>query len=84
MSDPSTPRPSTATYGVVGMSCQHCVDAVTAELGRLPGVEQVTVDLAAGDVAVVSAAPLSTDEVRAAIDEAGFDLADPPPEAGAS
>ena len=65
-----------ATYAVAGMSCQHCVDAVTAEVGRLSGVEQVTVDLAAGTVQVVSGAPLVLDQVRAAIDEAGFDLVD--------
>ena len=34
---------TTATYNVSGMSCQHCVDAVTAEVGRLAGVEQVAV-----------------------------------------
>ena len=45
----------TATYDVTGMSCQHCVDAVTAEVGRLPGVEQVQVDLDAGRVTVLSA-----------------------------
>ena len=65
---------ATATYSVSGMSCQHCVDAVTAEVGRLDGVEQVTVDLAAATVEVVSAAPLVDDQVRDAIDEAGFDL----------
>lgn len=64
----------TSTYDVVGMSCQHCIDAVTAEVGRLPGVEQVQVDLAAGTVAVTSGAPLALDDVRAAVDEAGFDL----------
>ncbi len=68
---------TTATYTVVGMSCQHCVDAVTAELGRLTGVEQVTVDLPTGAVAVESAAPLDLDAVRAAVDEAGYDLAEP-------
>jgi copper ion binding protein len=63
-----------ATYRVTGMSCQHCIDAVTAELGRIAGVEQVQVDLALGSVSVTSTAPLAIDEVRAAIDEAGFDL----------
>lgn len=63
-----------ATYRVTGMSCQHCIDAVTAELGRIAGVEQVQVDLALGSVSVTSSAPLAIDEVRAAIDEAGFDL----------
>ena len=69
--------PTTATYAVVGMSCQHCVDAVTAELGRLPGVEQVTVDLDEGTARVESAAPLDLAAVRAAVDEAGYDLAEP-------
>lgn len=66
----------TTTYRVAGMSCQHCVDAVTAEVGRLDGVEQVEVDLAAGTVAVRSAEPLALEQVRAAVDEAGFDLAE--------
>ena len=63
------------TYTVTGMSCQHCVDAVTAEVGRISGVEQVQVDLPAGAVTVTSAAPLDRDAVRSAIDEAGYDLA---------
>lgn len=66
----------TTTYAVTGMSCQHCVDAVTAEVGRLTGVEQVQVDLPTGAVMVTSAAPLALDAVRAALDEAGYDLAD--------
>ena len=65
------------TYAVSGMSCQHCVDAVTAEVGRIDGVEQVQVDLTAGAVTVTSAEPLAVETVRAAVDEAGFDLAEP-------
>jgi copper ion binding protein len=68
--------PATATYAVEGMSCQHCIDAVTAEVGRLSGVEQVQVDLPSGTVTVTSAAPLALDDVRGALDEAGYDLAD--------
>ena len=68
---------STSTYAVSGMSCQHCVDAVTAEVGRIAGVEQVTVDLAAGAVTVASTAPIDVADVRAAVDEAGYDLAEP-------
>ncbi len=64
----------TTTYAVTGMSCQHCVDSVSAEVGTLTGVGTVTVDLAAGTVAVTSTAPLDLDAVRAAVDEAGFDL----------
>jgi copper ion binding protein len=66
---------STATYAVTGMSCQHCIDAVTAEVGRLAGVEQVEVDLTSGTVTVTSTEPLALDAVRGAVDEAGFDLA---------
>jgi copper ion binding protein len=67
---------TTTTYAVAGMSCQHCVDAVTAEVGRLPGVEQVDVDLTAGTATVTSSAPLDEAAVRAAVDEAGYDLAE--------
>ncbi|GGQ67448.1 heavy-metal-associated domain-containing protein [Couchioplanes azureus] len=66
----------TATYTVTGMTCGHCVQAVTGELSGLPGVTDVQVDLEAGAVTVTSAEPLSTDAVRAAVDEAGYELAD--------
>ena len=70
---------TTTTYPVTGMSCQHCIDAVTAEMGRINGVDQVDVDLAAGAVTVTSKDPLELADVRSAIDEAGFDLAVPEP-----
>jgi copper chaperone CopZ len=63
------------TYEVTGMTCEHCVSAVTAELSQLAGVREVAVDLPSGVVTVTSAAPLPIDEVRHAIDEAGYDLA---------
>jgi copper chaperone len=65
----------TATYVVSGMSCQHCVNAVTEEFSKLPGVQQVAVDLPTGVVAVTSDEPLDDDTVRAAVDEAGYQLA---------
>jgi copper chaperone len=64
------------TYSVTGMTCGHCAQAVTAELTALPGVEDVQVDVASGAVTVTSAAPLADDDVRAAVDEAGYELAD--------
>lgn len=70
---------TTTTYAVTGMSCQHCIDAVTAEMGRISGVDQIDVDLAAGAVTVTSRDPLELADVRSAIDEAGFDLAVPEP-----
>jgi copper chaperone CopZ len=66
----------TTTYTVTGMSCEHCVRAVTGELSALPGVADVRVDLGTGAVTVTSEAPLTDDTVRAAVDEAGYDLAD--------
>ena len=66
----------TSTYTVAGMTCSHCVQAVTSEISELPGVSAVEVDLASGAVTVTSAAPLAADEVRAAVDEAGYELAD--------
>ena len=66
---------NTATYRVVGMSCSHCIASVTAELAKLPGVTDVDVDLDSGDVTVLSDQSLDLDEVRAAVDEAGYQLA---------
>jgi copper chaperone CopZ len=66
----------TSTYTVSGMTCGHCVGAVTSELSALDGVEDVQVDLATGAVTVTSAAPLADESVRAAVDEAGYELAD--------
>ncbi|MCG5469863.1 cation transporter [Micromonospora zamorensis] len=64
------------TYQVQGMTCGHCVSAVSAEVGAIPGVQDVQVDLAAGRVTVSSDQPLDPGVVRAAVDEAGYDLVD--------
>ena len=68
---------TTATYSVTGMTCAHCVAAVTEEVSRLDGVSSVDVDLNAGGdsrVTVTSAAPLPIEAVREAVDEAGYTL----------
>ena len=65
---------TTVTYQVSGMTCGHCVQAVTREVGALPGVETVDVDLATGAVRVTSEQPLSSEAVRDAVDEAGYEL----------
>jgi copper chaperone CopZ len=69
---------ATATYAIKGMTCDHCVSAVSAELGALPGVRDVRVDLAAGTATVTSAGPLDVQAVRDAVDEAGYELGDQP------
>jgi copper chaperone len=66
----------TSTFTVKGMTCSHCVQSVTQELSGLPGVTDVQVDLVSGGVTVASDAPLSDEAVRAAVDEAGYELAD--------
>jgi copper chaperone len=67
--------PVRMTYRVVGMTCGHCVQSVTTELSRLPGVSDVVVDLPVGDVTITSDEALVDDDVRAAVDEAGYTLA---------
>ncbi|MEU4680228.1 copper ion binding protein [Micromonospora sp. NPDC023737] len=66
----------TTTYQVQGMTCGHCVSAVSAEVGAITGVSDVQVDLATGRVTVTSESPLEANVVRAAVDEAGYDLVD--------
>lgn len=64
-----------ATYSVSGMTCDHCVKAVESEVGRIAGVASVTVDLEGGRVTVRSDDPVDPDQVRAAVEEAGFEIA---------
>ncbi|HSK96578.1 MAG TPA: heavy-metal-associated domain-containing protein [Euzebyales bacterium] len=68
---------TSATYTVTGMTCGHCVTAVEEEIGGLDGVTRVEIDLVAGGASVVrvtSEGPLDSDQVRAAVDEAGYEL----------
>ena len=68
---------TTAAYTVTGMTCGHCVSAVTSELTSLPGVTGVDVDLVPSGpstVTVTSQAPLEEATVREAVDEAGYEL----------
>ena len=65
---------TTTTYMVKGMTCGHCVNAVSTEVGALPGVTDVEVDLATGVVTVTSEQPLDSGSVRSAVDEAGYEL----------
>jgi copper chaperone len=61
-------------YVVKGMTCGHCAGSVTQEISALPGVENVDVALETGKVTVKSEAPLTEDQVRGAVDEAGYEL----------
>lgn len=66
---------TTITYTVVGMTCEHCVRAVTEEVGGVEGVTAVAVDLASGAVTVQSDAPIEDAAVAAAVIEAGYEVA---------
>ena len=66
---------TTSTFTVTGMTCQHCVGAVREEVGQIPGVTEVDVDLPTGTVTVTSETPVDTEDMRARVDEAGYELA---------
>ena len=63
------------TWTVTGMTCGHCVASVTEEVGEIPGVHRVDVDLATGAVTVQASQPLDDTAVAAAVEEAGYALA---------
>jgi copper ion binding protein len=65
---------TTSTYTVKGMTCSHCVGSVENEVGRLDGVSGVKVDLPTGQVTVTSDSDLDPDSVRAAVEEAGYEV----------
>ncbi|MEU7422853.1 heavy-metal-associated domain-containing protein [Streptomyces sp. NPDC040750] len=70
-----TPGSVTAVYRVTGMSCGHCEGSVSGEISQIPGVSSVKAVASTGEVTVVSQSPLDDEAVRAAVDEAGFELA---------
>ncbi|QYN34255.1 heavy-metal-associated domain-containing protein [Pseudonocardia sp. DSM 110487] len=63
------------TYTVTGMTCGHCVASVTEEISEIDGVTDVAVDLPTGAVTVTSSKPVDSADVRAAVEEAGYQLA---------
>ncbi|MEE6281739.1 heavy-metal-associated domain-containing protein [Georgenia sunbinii] len=75
MSNDPSPVDRTTVIDVEGMTCAHCVAAVTEELSAVPDVSKVSVILRDGgtsEATVVSDAVLDQDALRAAVDEAGY------------
>jgi len=66
---------SESTYTVTGMTCNHCVASVTEEISEIDGVTDVAVDLPTGAVKVTSTKPIDDTAIRAAVEEAGYQLA---------
>jgi copper chaperone CopZ len=62
------------TYTVTGMTCAHCVHAVTEEISKIDGVTSVSVDLPTGAVTLTSVGEPGVADVRAAVEEAGYEL----------
>lgn len=70
----------TETFEVEGMTCGHCVKAVTEEVSAIPGVTDVAVELVNGGtstVTITASEPISDEAIRAAVAEAGYTLAPP-------
>jgi copper chaperone CopZ len=64
---------NTLTFTVPGMTCGHCEASVKREVGSVPGVDNVDVDLTT-KLVTVAGADLDREQIVAAIDEAGFDV----------
>ena len=62
------------TYTVTGMTCGHCASSVTEQVTAIGGVTNVSVDVPTGSVTVTSDQEISADDVRAAVEEAGYQL----------
>ena len=66
---------ATSTYTVTGMTCGHCASSVREEVGEIPGVTAVDVDLATGKVTVDSEHEVEPEAIQNAVEEAGYRLA---------
>src|SRR5688572_31188080 len=73
---PGTPHTfiGSTTFSVADLECAHCRRAITEEVTAVPGVDSVTVDLAAGTVTVTASVPLDRADITAALEEAGHRL----------
>jgi len=67
-------RSTTTIYTVAGMTCGHCVSAVTEEVTKIAGVSDVQIDLASGAVSVASEQKLDDSAIKGAVEEAGYEL----------
>lgn len=64
------------TIKIKGMSCQHCVMAVTKALGGMDGIENVRVDLEKGEATFTEAKPVDRNRISEGIKKAGFEVVD--------
>ncbi|MGB4776997.1 heavy-metal-associated domain-containing protein [Microbacterium sp.] len=65
---------TTSTYTVQGMTCAHCAGAVSREVRKITGVDDVAVDVSTGGLTVTATATPAEADVAAAVAEAGYTL----------
>lgn len=68
---------SIKTINVDGMTCGHCVNAVTEEISKISGVTEVNVDLHAGEISpvtITAGSEISDADIAAAVEEAGYSI----------
>ncbi len=68
---------SLSVITVTGMTCEHCEKAVRTEISAIPGVSQVDIDLASGEVTIMAEPAPEMTALRAAVEEAGYRLGEP-------
>jgi copper chaperone len=66
---------SAVTVTVTGMTCGHCAASVREEVGSIPGVSAVDVDLASGQVTIDIERQVEVDAIKTAVEEAGYQMA---------
>lgn len=64
---------ATHTFGVIGMTCDHCVAAVTSEVSKIAGISEVVVDLS--QAALTFTGEIPREAIADAVEEAGYELA---------
>ncbi|TQM09846.1 heavy-metal-associated domain-containing protein [Pseudonocardia kunmingensis] len=65
---------TSSTYTVEGMTCDHCAGSVSSEVTKIPGVTDISVDVKAGRLTIVSDEPVPASVVEEAVEEAGYTI----------
>jgi len=62
------------TIDIKGMSCNHCVMAVTEALNEIDGVKDIKVNLAKGEATFDETMPVDMNTIREKIKKAGYEV----------
>ncbi len=61
---------------IQGMTCQHCVMAVTKALGSIPGIKDLKIDLAKGEATFENPQNIPREKIRQAVQDAGYTVSE--------